>query len=156
VLPGSLFLFSVREDRFDEAENTYRDCLKDNPRDVLSLNNLAWLLATKGRDAAEALGHVQKAIDIAGPSVGLLDTRAMVYLTQGQADRAVKELEEVAAEDPSPTSFFHLAQAYRAANNKTAARDNWRRALDGGLKEKDLHPFERDRYQLFVKELGTR
>ena len=62
------------------------------PANVVALNNLAYLLALNGGSQAEALALIQRAIDQAGPDPEMLDTRALVYLKGGQADRAGKDL----------------------------------------------------------------
>jgi cellulose synthase operon protein C len=145
------------QSRFDDSETTYRLSLKENPRDTLSMNNLAWLLATKGQKADEALTHIQRAIDLDGPLPGLLDTRAIVYLAQGKSESAVKELEDIVIDNPTGTSYFHMAQAYHAAKNKPAAREALQKALKTyNLKEKELHPFEREKYQQLQAELGVK
>ena len=53
--------------RFQDAEATFRECLKENPQDALSMNNLAWLLATQGQNAEEALHLIEQAINTVGP-----------------------------------------------------------------------------------------
>ncbi len=144
------------QNRTEEAEKTYRRCLEDNPRDLVALNNFAWLLALKGNKTDEALASIQKAIDVAGPLASLRDTRATVYLAQGKTGLALAELTEIVEDNPKPTNFFHLALVQYAVNEKAAARDNLRQAQERGLKEKDLHPFERDRYQKLLADLEMR
>ena len=109
---------------------------------------------SKGNKLDEALSSIQKAIDIAGPQAGLRDTRAMVYLAQGETKLALAELVEIVDDNPTPTEFFHLAWAQYAASDKAAARKNFSQALESGLTEKDLHPFERDRFQKLLRDRG--
>jgi cellulose synthase operon protein C len=155
VLRQNLATLYNLQARFDESEKMYRRCLEENPRDVLAMNNLAWLLAAKRQNADEALSHIQRALDIAGPLSALLDTRALIYLAQGKSDLAVKELEDIVADNPTGPGFFRLAQAYYGANNKAVAQDNLRRALTTySLKEMDLDPLERDKYKQLCAALG--
>jgi tetratricopeptide (TPR) repeat protein len=148
-------LDNLREN-YARAESAYVECLRANPRDDFTLNNLAWLLAARGKNPNPdaALEHIQKAIGLVGPKPDLLDTRAIVYLAQGNADLAVKELEDLVEDAPTPTAYFHLARAHYAANHRKEAKDNWLKALGKGLKQKDLHPFERDKFDQFKKEFG--
>jgi tetratricopeptide (TPR) repeat protein len=146
ALQESLAAVYNLQGRFQEAEDLYRRCLEQNGRDSVSLNNLAWFLAIKGRNLTEALALVQRAIDGVGPTSELLDTRAVVYLMQGDHARAVKDLEVVVADRPTGSAYFHLAQAHHAGKNTPAAREALQQALRLGLKEKDLHPLERDKF----------
>jgi tetratricopeptide (TPR) repeat protein len=141
--------------RYDEAEAVYRRILELNPRDVPALNNLAWLLAFKGK-ATEALGLVQQAYEIGGPDPGLLDTLAVAHLTMGRGDLALKDLEEAIAERPSPDMYFHLARAYQMTGKRKAAAEALRRASDGGLKETDLHLLERTAYHQLLRDLSPK
>ncbi len=143
------------QSRFGEAEAAYRDCLKDDPNNVLAMNNLAWVLATTGTNTQEALAWIQKAISQLGPRSELLDTRAIVYLTQGKADLALKDSEEVVADKPTASRFFHLARIHFAANDKKGAREDLRKATDLGLSEKDLNPLERVHYRQLLVDPGV-
>jgi tetratricopeptide (TPR) repeat protein len=151
------------QEQYDEAQKVYQDCLKQNPKDILAMNNLAWLLATRRQTPAKALALIEEAISQAGPNRELLDTLAAVYLAQNQKDytaRAVAELTEVVADQPTATGYFHLAQAYDQANRSDDAIECLRTALRLGLSEnlRDLHPLERDRYKellaKYAKALG--
>jgi tetratricopeptide (TPR) repeat protein len=135
--------------RFKDAEELYEVCLKENPRDVLAMNNLAWLLATKGEKPEQALAHIERAIEIAGPLTSLLDTRGIVRLAMGNVEQAILDLDEVALDQPTAVSFFHLAQAQHAAKkNKEATASLHRAVVELKLNEmKDLHPFEREKYK---------
>jgi Tfp pilus assembly protein PilF len=155
ALRQSLAALYNLQNRFEEAEATYRLCLVENPRSALSMNNLAWVMATKGKNTDEALAFIQKAIAIVGPKPELLDTRAIVYLAQGKTQLALKDIEEVVADKPTASSFFHRARIHFAAENRSAARDDLRKAKALGLKEKDLHPYERPYYRQLQVEPGV-
>lgn len=142
--------------RFDDSEQLYRRALAREPRMVVALNNLAWLLALRSGHAAEALELVKRAADIAGEDAGLLDTRGVAYiaLRQGNAlELAARDLEAVTAAGPNPATFFHLAQAYFAAGRRKDADQAWRRAKSLGLNAELLHPLERPAFVQLAKEL---
>jgi tetratricopeptide (TPR) repeat protein len=147
------------EGRTQDAVEVYRRCLEDDKRDTLSMNNLAWLLATQGRDLDQALRLVQQAIDVKGPLNNFLDTRGFVYLAKGDAQRAVDDLKEVITDNPNAVSYFHLAQAHYAAKSKDAAVDALQKAIElkiDDLKDKDLHPSERTKYKQLCEALIKR
>jgi tetratricopeptide (TPR) repeat protein len=138
--------------KYDEAEKTYKDCLKQNPKDILAMNNLAWLKAmrcTPPNTAPDALVLIENAINQAGPQREYLDTRATVYLAQGKefAERAVTELQEVVADRPTGAGYFHLADACDRAQHPDDAVECLRIAQELGLKDNELHPLERARWE---------
>jgi tetratricopeptide (TPR) repeat protein len=145
---------------FDEAEATYRAVLQRDSRDVLALNNLAWLLATKGKnpqkDPQEALVHIKKAIEIKGPDTELLDTRAIVYLALGDSKSAIADLDEVLSSNPTGTAHFHMAEAQFAAKDLDAVSEHLRKAEKLHLNETALHPFERAKFKELMRDYGTK
>lgn len=148
--PSLLFDLANLEDmggHYDRAEALLRQVVARTPRSSGPLNNLAWLLAVRGGRADEALDLVNRAIAIDGPDPDLLDTRSLVYLAQDKADRAVADLEEVAATRPSAMTYFHLALAQNEAGNRGASRDLLRKAGAAGLDEQAIHPIERPKFR---------
>jgi tetratricopeptide (TPR) repeat protein len=148
-------LFDLRG-RYQEAEALYRQVLKEDPDNVMALNNLAWLLAYKRGKAAEGLRHINHAIEVLGPRAELLDTRAVVYLAQGEAAPAIADLERATADAPSPGRYFHLARAFKKARQSTRALDAFKKARAAGLELKRLHPAERAAYDRIANQLDQR
>lgn len=138
-------LYEMRE-QFEKAEPVYREIIQRDPNHVVALNNLAWLLAQKPTQSGEALTLIRRAIEIMGPAANLLDTRASVYLAQGQFDLAVTDLESATADAPSPPSFFRLALAQERAKRRDAAIAAFQKAQAAGLDPRQLHPIEREAY----------
>src|SRR5207253_903230 len=95
------------EGRLPEAEALYRQVLDRQPRNVVALNNLSWMLAQKPDRSAEALPLIDRAIETSGPVAELLDTRSTVYLALGRGDRAVADLEAATQDAPTATRYFH-------------------------------------------------
>lgn len=142
------------EGQFDDAEKLYRRILKKDSGHVAALNNLAWLLALRGGRAGEAVQLVNHAVQINGPNPNLLDTRAVAYLALNRAEDAVNDLREVVAESPSPTAYFHLAQAQLSAGRQKEAVLAWKQANEGTRLNPDtLHPLERPAHDRLVEVL---
>lgn len=141
------------QERFEEAETVYRQVIKQDDRNFVALNNLAWLLAKRSDKPSDGLSMVNRAIDIAGPAGELLDTRACVYLAMGEFEMAIKDLQEAVSEVPKPTWYFHLAQAHAAVNNTTQAETALRQAQSFGLDTGMLHPLERSQYERLIAGL---
>jgi tetratricopeptide (TPR) repeat protein len=136
------------------AAALYRQVLAREPGNGLALNNLALLLAQQQHRGAEALELIRGAIDKAGPLPELLDTRAVVYLSLGQKDLAIADLEEALEDAPQAVSHFHLAQAYALVGRPKEAQASFARAVRAGLKPADLAPPERPSYERFVAQAG--
>ncbi len=162
--PDSLLLKLQKAEFFDlqgrqhEVESMYRDLLKDTnlKRDqkALVLNNLAFLLALKG-ETGESREFIQQAIDVLGPTSDLLDTQAMVWLSEGEPQKAIDLLKQALKDKPSGTKLFHLAQAYMKGNDASGAAESMRRALrDFDLKLSDLGPLEQPTYKRLIADLG--
>src|SRR5262249_37829657 len=107
----------------------------------------------KGEAALEA---INRAIDGAGPSPSLLDTRAVVYVYQSRSEPAIKDLEEALATGHQPGVYFHLAQALELARKHSAAGEALRQARRLNLRPSSLHPVERRPYQRLLAQLTGR
>ncbi len=148
----------VLQDRYTEAETFYRNILEKNPGHSLTLNNLAVLLSIQGKKLDEALTLINKAIEISGPLPSMMDTRACVYIAQGNAEKALADMDEAVAAGTTPVRLFHQAQALSLANQKYAASSTMQRALDAGLKKESLQTPEKpafEKLQKLAKELAS-
>jgi choline-sulfatase len=64
-----------------------------DPGNVAAMNDLAWSLASEGRDLDRALALARGAIDAAGPLPFLLDTLATVHAARGETSAAREAVE---------------------------------------------------------------
>jgi cellulose synthase operon protein C len=142
--------------KYDEVEKLCREVLKEQDSNIVALNNLAWLLGQKTDTAAEAMKLIERAIEQYGPRPELVDTRAIVHLNLGNTDKALRDMERVVNEAPTPTRLFHLSRAHERARNATAALATLRQANEQGLTLHQLHPVEQAEYQRVTAELGKR
>jgi tetratricopeptide (TPR) repeat protein len=147
--------------RWDEAESMYRRVLQpeNEPKNIVALNNLAWLLAQRSSDPhkhREALLRIEAAVAGIGRRADLLDTRGLVHLKLGQNAAALSDFREAAADMPTPTHLFHLARAHYKASDKTNASKVLKQAQEQGLQASVLHPSEQGEYQKLLMELKVR
>jgi tetratricopeptide (TPR) repeat protein len=139
--------------RYREAEESYRQALEKDPRNVVALNNLAWLLALREGQGEEALNLLNRAMEIAGPLPALLDTQGVAYMAIGKADQAIKVLEQAMEDEPAAAFSFHLAEARKMQHNSMGAKEAFAKATESlGLKPERLHPLERNAYEQLLAE----
>ncbi len=140
------------QERYSDAEALYREVLQEDPEHLAALNNLAILLALQGREVEEASQLVERAIQVAGPTAALLDTRATVRFAEGRFTQALADLDEAIGDQPTPVRLFHRAQVAYRLGRKTAAID-WKSARERGLDTTMLHPLERATYGQLIAAL---
>ena len=119
--------------------------LNDNQRGLLA-NNRAYMNVRLGK-AKESLKEINTALDLLGPKVEVLDTRAMIHLSRGDHEKAIEDLKEATIFPvKSGVYFFHLALAYQAADNRPAAMEALRLAKDMQFLGDDVAPNEREQF----------
>jgi tetratricopeptide (TPR) repeat protein len=160
--PDSIPLMIVQADFYDlqkkyqEAAEIHRKLLARNDlkdkdiRRAVVLNNLAFLLALDksamgGND--KPLQLVQEAVEIMGPNSDILDTRAVVLISQNDFKGAIRDLELSVTDSPTASKYFHKALAHYNANEKKAAVDAWTKAEALGLSRDALNRMEHDKYE---------
>jgi lipopolysaccharide biosynthesis regulator YciM len=143
----------VLRGRHADAIGRYRQVLQQNPRHVVVLNNLAYLLAMTDGKCDDALVLIERSLEQAGPVAQLLDTRAVINLKAGKADAAMRDLHEAISQTPTPTMLFHLAQAHARANDTPAASAALRKAIELGLQARNVSALEQPSYQQLASTL---
>ena len=140
-----------------KAQDHYRAIVDSkNDQDGVASNNLAWLMAVNDDPKwSEALALINHAIDIKGQIPDYLDTRGVVYLSAGNGQRAIEDLEAAIKMQPTASKYFHLARAYLIKNDKANAKRSLEAAKTRGLPN-GLHPREMSKYKKVLDELGMR
>ncbi len=111
----------LSQNKAKEAIDTYRQVIQLKPNDVVTLNNLANLLAEQPGATDEALGYIDQAIRIAGRQPLLLDTKGVILMMGNRVEEAIPILEIAAAASPDPRLTFHLYIALSRAGRKQEA-----------------------------------
>ena len=113
--PGSPMLLmnrgeflTLRQD-LASAATEYEKVIAADSRNVVALNNLAWILAAEPRTAEQAMELVTRATREVGLTGDLLDTRARVRITLKQYEQAERDLDDAIRLEPTALRWFHLA-----------------------------------------------
>ena len=129
----------IMQDRYDDAVKLYRQALALDPKNPDALNNLATLLSEESDTRVEALQLVERAIQLAGPTPALLDTKGTALIYQGKPHEAIPVLERAASSlGRDPRFPFHLAAAYYRAGQTAKAREVFHEVGEGDLKKQIL------------------
>ncbi len=109
-----LVLGYEEEKEYDKAIERYRAILAVNPNSIIALNNLAYALAVRRGQPAEAVEYAERANRLAGgKSVEIVDTLAWVQHLLGRDRDALPLLEAVVKAVPGGAEYrLHLAAIY--------------------------------------------
>jgi uncharacterized protein (TIGR03790 family) len=126
---------------YDKAVERYRAVLALSPDNVVALNNLAYALAVRMGQPAEAIGLAERAMTLtAGKSTEIADTLAWVQHLLGRDADAIRILERVVKAAPARAELrLHAAVVYGALGKLEAADVELREAvrLDPELEKRD-------------------
>jgi tetratricopeptide (TPR) repeat protein len=164
--PDSITLLIVQADLYDvqkkyaEAADVYTKLLKRDDlaglRRAVVLNNLAYIVALAGNAAAQSddpLKLVNEAAQIMGPNSDILDTRAVVYIADGQYQDAIDDLELAVTDGPTASKYFHKAQSHLGAKQNAAALEAWKKAEELGLNRDALNRMEHENFEKMKLEI---
>ena len=141
----SIAVLYTMQHKHDEAILWFRKVHEIRPQDILTLNNLATLLAEVPQGRNEALQFSKQAIALAGPEAPLLDTMGMIYLHNGQTKEALKQFDKAlsAMIQVDPRYRFHKAIALLRLGEVAKARKALTKADAGELERQILTDVER-------------
>lgn len=134
-------LYALQQ-KYRQAEQAYETVLQQDPRNVIALNNMAWILAPQPDRADRAMEMVERAVAEVGLTGELLDTRARIRITSKQFEQAERDLHQALIQGKTPLRMFHLAMAKQAKSPDQAdeARQTFKQALTRGLNPQLVHP----------------
>jgi tetratricopeptide (TPR) repeat protein len=136
-----------------ESSTIYQRIIELDPGNVISMNNLAWIMSEVQGKHQEALVLAQRGLKIAPNYYDLIDTRGVIYYRLGEFDKAIRDFNECIRLYPEITSSsigtrFYLARAYAEIGQKDNAIQYLKEALElnsqkGGLSTADLAEAQR-------------
>lgn len=129
-----LAMTEEEQQRYDEAIKNYeRSIALDARTPVASIafNNLAWVMADKGKgNLDKAAEHARKAIQLAPSVASYYDTLGYVLLKKDLKAVAIEQyLKAIERRPTEPTFHKHLAEAYQRNGEKAKAVQSYEQAL---------------------------
>lgn len=120
-----------REDK--QAITQYRAILQQAPDNLISLNNLAWLLQKQGD--SQAITFAERAHKQRPEDAAIMDTLGWLLIEQGKTAQGLDLLQRALAKAPDvPEIRYHLAVALFKSGDKGRAESELKRLIDGGIK----------------------
>jgi len=105
----------------EKAIPPYEELLQLTPRNVVALNNLAWLYHEKGDDRAIELAR--QAYELNSDNAAIADTYGWILFKAGQMAQSLPVLEKAHKLQPDSEEIaLHLAEAYRASGRNADAK----------------------------------
>jgi putative PEP-CTERM system TPR-repeat lipoprotein len=99
----------------------YQAAVAVQPKNVLALNNLAWIGGELGDPAA--LGHAERAFKLAPNAASVLDTYGMLLVRKGDTEKALPLLQRASSLEPARHELrLNYAKALIKAGRKGEAR----------------------------------
>lgn len=127
-LLGSVY---ERQKKFDQAEQTFRQVLQQDPSNTMTLNYLGYMLADRNTRLEEALTLIKKAVSMDPQNGAYLDSLGWAYFRLGNYDLAEENLRKAADKTPNDATIQdHLGELYSKTNRLKQAATHWERALD--------------------------
>ncbi len=122
---------SILRNQFDRAEAQLARVLVQMPNHPMALNNLAWVLASRGKPGA--IAHARKAVDLLPNRPALMDTLALALAADKQLPKALEM--QMKAIDIAPGDMglrLNLAKIAIQAGDKALARTELQRLAAQG------------------------
>jgi tetratricopeptide (TPR) repeat protein len=132
-----VFLYE-RTNRVDASVKELRRMLAARPGDATIQNALGYTLADRTRHADEAAALVQQALQQTPDSAAVLDSMGWALHKQGKHSEAIEFLERARKNGADPEIDLHLGEVQWEMDQKTAARETWKKALERWPEDKRL------------------
>lgn len=121
----------TRQGKYKTAAEQYLYLNQQYPGNLVVLNNLAFTLSEL-KDK-RALSFAEQALKLKPESAAVMDTLGWILVQQGQSARGIKLLQQALSKVPDAAEIhYHLAVAYNITGDRSRARQELKRLLDGG------------------------
>ena len=121
VFDYQLAVSSIQSKDYEQAETRLQRIVQLQPEYPAALNNLAWVLASRGKPGGTALA--QRALDLSPDKPEFMDTLAMALMIDKQPAKALELQKRVVALRPTEPAYrLSLARIAIEAGEKSLAR----------------------------------
>jgi tetratricopeptide (TPR) repeat protein len=137
--------------QIERAEQSYRRALAIKDNDVISLNNLAWILSEVKKKPDDALPFAMKAQQAAPKLASVIDTLGWIHYRRQAYGEAEKFLTQAVERAPTDAGVrFHLGMVYAKLGRAQDAVSALRRAA-----QLDPKLADRENISQLIKDLGS-
>ena len=137
---GKIYLRRASEENnasfYDKARTQFKMVLETNPRDMVAGNNMAWLLATKFNDSAEAVKvaeQVRGNASLEQLPPAFIDTLIDAYQRNGQQEKARALAKDSVGLYPKESNLLYRYGILLASSEPLQAKQMLARAVQLGL-----------------------
>ena len=123
-------LQAVSLDRLDILERDLKKILDADPDHADALNALGYTLADQTTRFQEALGYIERALELKPDDAAILDSMGWVQYRLGNLEKALGYLRRAIEKLPDSEIAAHLGEVLWAHDQKEQARRVWAEALD--------------------------
>lgn len=113
------------------SEQYFEKCLALAPDNAEALNYLGYMWAEKGEKLERARQMIEQALQLEPDNAAFLDSMGWVLFQSGQPRAGLEFLLKAVAksDEPDPTLFEHLGDAYAALKEMDKAHEAWAKSL---------------------------
>jgi len=120
-----------RQKHYDAAEVEFHKVLAIDPNSSSTLNYFGYMLADRGIRLNEALGMIEKAVQLDPTNYAYLDSLGWTYFKLGQYTKAEENLRKaVARNSAEATVHDHLGELYEKTGRLKLAAAQWEESLN--------------------------
>jgi tetratricopeptide (TPR) repeat protein len=119
-----------RLDRVPEAIIDLQVLVAEDPLDADALNALGYVMADRTQDFEEALGYIERALEIAPDQPAILDSMGWVLHRLGRSEEALDYLQRAFDGQEDAEIAAHLAEVLKVLGRDEEARAVWQKGLD--------------------------
>jgi len=119
-----------------------------DPTDVANANNMAWILATERKDFARSRDMIRRCLRLVPNHPQVLDTAGWIEFQDEQYDQAIEYFLASIRYGETPEAHYHLGRVYEAIGRPDEAREEYTKAKELGLGDRDKGDLQRRLQQL--------
>lgn len=139
--PRLLFLKGVYQEKVGDRDGcieTMREVIVKDPSNSSAFNFLGYLFVEKGENLDEAETLIKRALELKPEDGFYLDSLGWLYFQRGNYPKARELLEKASKIEPKEGVILeHLGDVKLKLGDKKGALEDYRRALEGTLEDKD-------------------
>jgi len=123
---------------FDRAESLFKEIIAENPDHANALNYIGYMLADRGVRLEEAVGYVERALQLEPNNGAYLDSMGWAMFKLDKLEEAEKYLlRAVENQKNDPVIHDHLGDLYFRTGDLQKAEDYWKRSVAIGTEAEE-------------------